>query len=1194
MFKNILSLPKENCFLARGTVPLESSEIPPVVTIEQRTLFEDFQWLSIDSKLHSEIYGKASSAAKNFLESISLPRYNGKGEKSSDVPCSTDFSFLWPQTAPIPPTGMISSAFSLPPLLFLKEFEAENTQFIQFIYEYYIPEKNDFLHFSSLMMWKTYITAFSAVYFSHQKNSFQSTLAYYLSPRGTGKTESGECDSRNSNASFFRAGLWNEEILFKLFSSLLSAVALFHSHGYHFCGKIEVNSILCFAVPVHVSEELHHVMSSIVSTVIADEGDEIQQEGTEKYKNQFDRILALYAKATETSIILPSSRILESTLAHQVHFVLTSVPVSGKKAAAPYIEQQYQNQDIQAIRHVMELVLLEQDSSLASSLPRSAINEELKILLRCLEFSPCETSGTLPNSPTPSPSAVQLLQLQALRLRQAAWLWQSAAELSHCHRWVLRLQMNAMISDAESAHEKGASVSSFAVVNKDDNSLTCELPLPTPCGTPSIQKNLEQKSPPKKNPLHSTNDLFHTPKRAEVRQEVSPTHPLSFTPIDANIKNQVCKKCKELENREILLSEREEKVASLLELYELTQEQLDRLPNANHFGYEELRRRLTAHLLHPVPVEQERSIQPINVAGAGASSSISGVVPFTYPPGAPVLAVGANNFASPLLFYRQQGDQLLPVPNTNEGIEVLKPVGNSLPTATVVPFPHTTHTVRRDPNDVTATDRVIHPSPPLATGSLSTNPPSVVTLHHTSPAPFHSLFTPTVSSASLSAGATVEESAKEERTKVIPVSPPPSRVSLLPRASERMENHNATPTRKVSPPRTSFVSHRDEHHSATPLSSGFFSTTTPTTTPTAKATLTHAKKTSPKPSPNAYHSLRSSLSMKSVLRHQPTTSNVPLAAPQVSLGQEHPRRKRSTNDDIDPALLKDESSSGNWMEERFSTLAALRESFEQSRPRHRHGSPSPASEHRTPPSVFQSFRESKAESKGSVESEESREKKRTEIVKREGEHGTPSTPGRIGGTVERERNAVTNHPHTTPSSSRSPRRLHRTLSAGTQDSKRTDIRSFSSSSRATGSVLQMEVEELTQETGKHPNVWTSSSRGLEDEKKATEEDWMVQDVWMCDEEDKEEEEEGGMITPKRISSQAIPSGTFSFHPCSPPTAIASSSISLSEGPRQPPNDHLWNRSKDHPLSSPSDPNRIGEAGISDYAAQELLRKLRSC
>lgn len=1191
MFKNILSLPRENCFLARGTVPLESSEIPPVVTIELRTLLQDYPWISIESKLQSEIYGKASSAAKNFLESISLPRYNERGEKFSDVSCSTDFSFLWPQTAPIPPTGMISSAFSLPPLLFLKELEVDKNQYIQYIYEYYIPENSDFLHFSSVMMWKAYIAAFSAVYFSHKKNFFQSTLAYYLSSRGTEKTEGGERDSRNSNATFYRAGLWSEEILFKLLSSLLSVVALFHSHGYHFSGKIDVNDILCFAIPVHVGEELNHVMSSIVSTVVADEDGEIQQEGTEKYRNQFDRILALYAKATETSIILPSSRILESTLAHQVYFVLTAVPVSGKNAAAPCVEQQCQIQDIQAIRHIMELVLLEQESSLATSLRPSTINEELKILLRYLEFSPCETSGSLPNSPAASPSAVQLLQLQALRLRQAAWLWQSAAELSHSHRSVLRLQMNAMLSDVESAHEKDVSVSSFAVVNKDDNVLADELPLPTPCHTP-IQKKREQKSPRKMDPLHFTNDLFRTPKRGEVRRAMTPTHSLSLTPTPANTVDHVCKTCKELENREALLSEREEKMASLLELYELTQEQLDRLPNANHFGYEELRRRLTAHLLIPVPVAQERSTHPIHAAGGGSSPSTSGVVPFTYPPGAPVLAVGATNGASPTIFYRQQGELLIPVSNANKSVEVLKPVGNSPPTASVVPLPEATHLIRRDTNDFTATDRVLHPSPPLATESLSTNPPPVLSFHHASPASFPSLTTPLASSDPLSAGAIVEESVRNERTKTLPVSSQSSRVSLLPRASERMGVHNASLTRKVSPPRTSFISHNDEHHSATPLSS----TVVATTAPTPKATLTHAKKSSSQPSPNVYPSLRSSLSMKSVLRHQPTTSNVPLAAPQVSLGREYHERKRSANDIMDPARLKDESASGNWMEERFSTLAALRESFEQSRPRQRHGSPSSASEHRTPPSVFRSLRESKGESRKSIESGESRERKRTEIVTQKAEKGTPSTPGRSSGEVEREKERVANHSHTTTSPSRTFQQLHRTPSAGMHDSERMEIRSFSSSSRTIGSVLQMEVEELTQESEKHSNVWTNASRGWEDGKRAAEENWTVQDVWMCDEEDKgeEEEEKGVPVTPTRTSMQAIPYGTSSSRPCAATTATASSSISLSEGPRPSPKDHLSNRSKDHPLFSPSDTHRISEAVISDYAAQELLRKLRSC
>lgn len=1188
MLKNISSLSRDNCFLARGTFPLESSEAPPVVAVEVIDSSDGEYDIYFASELQSEVYGKASSIAKVFLENTISQKYKGKGAKPTDNLCVMDFSSLWPQTAPIPPTGLISSAFSLPPLLYVKNSGEGSHHFLQFFFEYYVPEKNDFLHLSSLIIWKTYVSVFSGIYFSCRKVRFQSTLAYYLSQGSMDRPKNGVPDSRMLSCNFFRAGLWSEELLWKLFSSLLSCVALFHSHGYHFSGRINADSILCFTAPVNVCDELHQAMSSTISTILSERESGGAKKLKDGYEYEFDRILALYAKTTETSIILPSCRILESTPAHQVYFVLTSVPVSSRKGTAPHIEQDYQLQDLHAISHVMDRVLSEQESLLDCSLPRASINEEIKILLRCLSFPPSETSRTLPTGASTSPNAVQLLQLQALRLRQAAWLWQSVAEVSQWQGWALRHCLETMMVNRDLLHEETELTNASLAVKGEEGYPANEPPLPPLCGTPSTDKHAIEVSPQWRNQPQIFSDsaqILSQRGDMEKKQDSSvPSTPPRLT------QESMCRTCADLEDREKLVAEREEKVASLLELYELTQEQLDRLPNAHHFGYEELRRRLTAHLLRPIPAEPVKSSTLHSFVEAGTGYFPVGerwnttVLPSPFFP-----AEARTDSSQPPSFFPQQAQIPFPVLNEDGNINRLKSEDDRLfiPSASV---PHTNQFMHCDLSNTKVANATLKSSQPpqsvvKSSATLSSSPPTGDS-HAVNSSRFRSVSSPhTPLRSSPREGSTGTAAIHKQGTAL---QAPPARTSLSsmsPGLYIREEVEKRTPTKPVPSSSTTPVSGRSpSQRLATPPLC-----TTPITTSNSTTSMNmmqSSSTTSPRGPPTRRTS-PSSLSMKSVLRFPPTISNVPLAAPKPAGSQEPMnRRRQSIQGSGKSQRWKDENGGESWLEEKFSTLAALRESFEQSKPYYCRDSSSLNDSKKSTPLCLPVAGRGSARRRV-TERTESHNSKRGD-VKAIAEDATALPAKRNSSEIlHSEGGGGTSTPHSFRTPSVHLRILSRTPSSShLLNSKKPEPRSPSSSSSALSEcVIQMEVEELTPRREEGVSSWPPHMEREDDRRRiAAGVKTPVREIWMCDEglsEDMEVDVEH-LVTPKK-------NGTPSLH--SPALRTPPGLASEKNHSQRENKDALKRKGSSEPVSSIIHNGR-GHL-LSDYDANELLRKLRS-
>eukprot|EP00796_Vickermania_ingenoplastis_P010888 gene10888-7549_t len=515
----------------------------------------------VECAVRSDMHEKAASITKAYLEKcLTWQEHAGN---------PTDWSYLWPQTAPLPPTAMMHGPFSLLPLLHIRPGEgdggapssASGPRQYQLLYEYYTPLlRVEPSRRSPLLLWNSFTAAVNAVHLATSAREREGyTLLHYLSPSSRKVSGAAPCAA---GGAAFTTGQWGEDLLWRLFASLLSALALHHSNGFSFGGRIAPTDVLCFAAPLQLQDELHDVMCSVAETIQregpgADQGRSPAQEAATAA--DFDRLLSSYERAAAPTVLLPQCRLMPDTPAQQVFFVLTSDPIStgrrGPRPSTPHAGLASQMQDLAAVRALMEAVLLDQrrlgpsDDS-APDLPR---NQELEFLLRCLEparlasLSPPagEDEEVGPDTVVTSalcPSAVQLLQLQALRLRQAGWLWQAVAETScfELHR---------------GRREQ-----------------------PTPL--PSKEVQVGESWPPA--------------RRHNTQSSRSPSTPGTQKPTSTP-----CRACAALHRREAQLNEREKKLAALLELYELTQEQLDALPDARTMGYEELRRRLTQHLLLP-------------------------------------------------------------------------------------------------------------------------------------------------------------------------------------------------------------------------------------------------------------------------------------------------------------------------------------------------------------------------------------------------------------------------------------------------------------------------------------------------------------------------------------------------------------------------------------------------------------------
>lgn len=458
------------------------------------------------------IHEKAITISKLYLENTTNTRCS---ENVFDgVVSTTDFTYLWSKTSPMPPTAMVQSAFSCLPLLGA-DFATERQQ--HFIYEYYIPTDGKTLTASALLLWNTFVASVCTLFC--YRDDYRTDLQFYLD----GSTS--HCNTES----------WTEEHFWKLLSSLLSAVALFHSHGYWFRGDLNPRDVLCFASTPEIYSSLESTMLSAVSAV---------STGNTSSRNS-QEALSVYIPMSMSSIIAPHSRITGRTPPSSSFFVLTASPVSQNQTnEAEKIN--CQNQDLAAIRRMMEFALQNQMNMYPSS------NQELRFLLRCLP------QGSDGPDAAMKPSALSLLQLQALRLRQAGWMWQSLAELHHCGTYP-----------------------------------TPQCELPNRFTTPSSRVGQNQQ-----RQRHYDSQSVH-----QMSGKVAP-----------DSRSSMCASCVSMSKRESKLEEREKKVSQILELYELTREQLDSFPSVDHSSYEELRQRLLHHSSRPLGIVNTMSTPVVEAA----------------------------------------------------------------------------------------------------------------------------------------------------------------------------------------------------------------------------------------------------------------------------------------------------------------------------------------------------------------------------------------------------------------------------------------------------------------------------------------------------------------------------------------------------------------------------------------------------
>ncbi|CAG9568854.1 conserved hypothetical protein [Leishmania major strain Friedlin] len=268
---------------------------------------------------------------------------------------------------------------------------------------------------------------------------------------------------------------WPEEFLWNLLVSLLSSLALVHSAGLHLFGQLTAADVMCVACAPTLPRQLEQTWADVAAATAAAASKEdvrgavsgtvsssnIDDDRVSMHKEE-DAIFQRFCSTAVPSVLLPQAIVTAATPCHHVFFVLHPSPEllqqqgdgrahvprqsMSSLSAAPEAEQatpaqqaQHQASDLASVGRLMSLLMelrarWRQRRSGHAEPAAAAPSSELAFLVGRL----CECGGASAGlaAPRQSPTALQLLQLQALRLRTESWYYRRLAEEA-CDRLLL-------------------------------------------------------------------------------------------------------------------------------------------------------------------------------------------------------------------------------------------------------------------------------------------------------------------------------------------------------------------------------------------------------------------------------------------------------------------------------------------------------------------------------------------------------------------------------------------------------------------------------------------------------------------------------------------------------------------------------------------------------------------------------------
>ncbi|KPI87593.1 hypothetical protein ABL78_3344 [Leptomonas seymouri] len=358
---------------------------------------------------------------------------------------------------------------------------------------------------------------------------------------------------------------WPEEFLWNLLMSLLSVLALAHSAGLHFFGQLTASNVLCFSCTSSVPRLLQQTWRDVVAANV----NQRKEAGRVDSAALFRQFYSMVGR----SVLLPQAPLTAETPCHSAFFVVqpslellsrrrtmdetdapSSVQIEDNKSAdspvaatsaaqdvadeTPEQQARFQAADLASVGHLLTTImdlraqgLSDGGQRLSSAAAAAQPSSELVFLVRRLcecEAAAEPAAATSSNLPRSCPTALQLLQLQALRLRTETWYYRrlcaeaydSLAQLQLSQQASKATESSSLVAQGAEAERRMAAREAAVAEREEKLDLILRIYELTHEHLDAVQ--LPKSQPPSTNTNGSS---YHVDQRDEKTPGHSKTHP---------------------------------------------------------------------------------------------------------------------------------------------------------------------------------------------------------------------------------------------------------------------------------------------------------------------------------------------------------------------------------------------------------------------------------------------------------------------------------------------------------------------------------------------------------------------------------------------------------------------------------------------------------------------------------------------